>query len=267
MIEASEQVVKERQISILDQVKKYCGDHKINYFLTGGTCIGAIRHNGFIPWDDDIDISMLRKDYEDFIEHFNSTKSKYQVYTCENESSYPFPFAKIVDLTTIYVEANDELKMEMGINIDLFPIDRLPDQKYLSSIIQNSIKFLRNVIYVKAIDVKTNRGTKKNMILNVTKVLGKAASSNSISKIINSIARNTGDATSKKGGILVWGYGKREIVEMDVFRDTVILDFEGRKHTVPVGYHDWLTSIYGNYMQLPPVEKQVTHHQYKAFIK
>lgn len=267
MIEASDQIVKEVQISILNQVKEYCFEHKINYYLTGGTCIGAIRHKGFIPWDDDIDISMLRKDYEDFIEHFNSAESKYHVYTCVNAPSYPFPFAKIADLDTVYIEANDELTMEMGINIDLFPIDRISDRKVLSEIVQQSVTFLRNIIYVKAINVSPERGIRKNTILNISKTLGKVASSNAISKFINFIARNAGDSTSEKGGILVWGYGKREIVSMKVFDGTKNVDFEARKHLVPAGYHDWLTSIYGDYMQLPPVEKQVTHHQYSAYIK
>lgn len=267
MIEVSYQYVKETQLGILKNVKLFCDEHKINYYLTGGTCIGAIRHKGYIPWDDDIDISMKREDYIKFIQEYVLWTKDFNLNSCETTKSYPYPFAKISDPNSILVEENDELKMEMGINIDLFPIDTLPDNKLLIQLVMSIIMFLRNAINLKAIKVNEERKIHKNTVLIISKFILRIFSSNVLSKFINSFASHRWNSKHEKGGIIVWGYGKREIVNIHCFDETIEVEFENDLYKVPKDFDTWLTSIYGNYMQLPPIEKQVTHHRYKAYIK
>ena len=91
--------LKEIQIAILNDIDKFCKKNQIKYWLDYGTLIGAIRHSGYIPWDDDIDIGMLREDYDKFIKTYNNQATKYKLLACENDNDYYFPFAKVIDLT------------------------------------------------------------------------------------------------------------------------------------------------------------------------
>jgi lipopolysaccharide cholinephosphotransferase len=135
MTEADALKVKEIQLNLLERLQTYCDEHKVNYFLTGGTCIGAIRHQGFIPWDDDIDISMMREDYERFIREFNASSKDVRCHSCIDSSSYPFPFSKIADDKTLIREDTDDLDFEIGIHVDLFPIDRASSTNSISNFI------------------------------------------------------------------------------------------------------------------------------------
>ena len=125
----SEEDIRQLQIEILDEVHAFCTANSITYFLAGGTLIGAIRHNGYIPWDDDIDIMMYRDDYNRFINLFNKNNERYHVFSIENDSGYNYHFAKICDKYTYLDETNLKINdIDLGINIDLFPLDKLPPE-------------------------------------------------------------------------------------------------------------------------------------------
>ena len=123
--------VKEIQMDILSSVDTFCKENNIRYFISGGTLIGAVRHKGYIPWDDDIDIMMLRKDYNKFVHDFG-TKGKYCVLAPELNMHFPFPFAKVEDTSTVLIE-NMATPWEMGINIDVFPWENTSVSKLTSS--------------------------------------------------------------------------------------------------------------------------------------
>jgi lipopolysaccharide cholinephosphotransferase len=267
MIDADALKVKEVQLNLLEQFQAFCEERKIKYFLTGGTCIGALRHHGYIPWDDDIDVSMLRDDYERFIQEFNASSKDVQCFTCTHSSDYPFPFAKIANMNTLLREDTDDLGYEIGIHIDLFPIDGISSNKLHFELHMRLLRFLINLIYIKTIKVVETREAAKNAFISFSKVLIKPIPCNTIAKSINAVARRAGNESSTLGGIMVWGYGKREIVDLKCFAGTLLVDFEHQKQPVPIGYDKWLASIYKNYMELPPIDKRTTHHRYKAYIK
>lgn len=126
MKEINTEDLKRIQIQILLHIDVFCTKHELRYFISGGTLIGAIRHKGFIPWDDDIDIMMLREDYEKFIVLYSQEdKSPYHLYSHNQLHSYPYPFAKMDDSRTILKEDINEA-MVFGVNIDIFPIDIAP---------------------------------------------------------------------------------------------------------------------------------------------
>ena len=117
--------LRQIQIGILDEVHQYCEAHGLRYFLSSGTLIGAVRHKGYIPWDDDIDVYMPRKDYERFLREFKGNE-QYKLLNPAKEPHYYYTFAKVIDLRTRMVE-DETVGFEIGVYMDIFPVDYVPD--------------------------------------------------------------------------------------------------------------------------------------------
>lgn len=254
--------LKEIQEELLRSVASFCDDHNLEYFLAYGTLIGAVRHKGFIPWDDDIDLVMKREDYERFIASYNGFSEEYRVYTTENTDWFPFPYAKIAKKETILKEENDNMSGEIGINIDLFPLDFVPEDET----IRKKIKFQYQMLMLKSIRINETRSFIKNMILRVSKIFLAGKSAHSIAQNITSLAKESTKNTGKLGN-LVFTEKTSDYASISAFDESVELEFEGNKYKAPRGYHEWLTNFYGNYMELPPEESRVTHHHFTAFEK
>ena len=258
--------IKKVQFDILDKVHNYCCENNLVYFLTGGTLIGAVRHGGFIPWDDDIDIMMLRNDYESFVSRFNKDSNSYKVYTCFNDVRMKYPFAKISDERTILIENTNGMMPQIGISIDLFPIDNLPkSEKEINGIIKKERKY-KSMMSFYGMDEK-DRGILKNILFKIIHIIYKVIDLNKIAKKMNYIAMNSGKNDSALCADLVWGYSEKEIMPRKVFEKAIAIMFEGTEKNIPVGYDTFLTNVYGNYMELPPVEKRVSHHNIIAYRK
>lgn len=254
--------LKQIQVELLNSVADFCENNHIEYFLAYGTLIGAVRHKGFIPWDDDIDLVMKREDYEKFINTFNNHYKDYKVYTCKNTSWYPFPYAKISNLNTVLKEENDNMTGEIGVNIDLFPLDFLPkDRKILKK-----IKFQYNMLMLKSIRINKERSLAKNTVLRTSKVLFKGKSANSIANQIDQMAKDSYEKTDVIGN-MVFTEKATDYAQASAFKSSENAEFEGRMYSIPKGYHEWLTNFYGDYMALPPEESQVTHHNFVAYEK
>lgn len=259
--------IKSIQQEILNVVADYCRKKDLRYFLCGGTLIGAVRHQGYIPWDDDIDVALLRSDYDKFVTYFNGKNDLYRVYTSSNADWYPYPFAKVSFENSVLKEATDNMPFKIGVNIDVFPIDTVPENSKLQRKLIKDIRLQRNILEIKSIVINRKRPFYKNAILKVGKLFLKYTKPKMlVSNIINKAIQYKNYQTNKLG-IIVWGYGECEIVSKNIFEDVVSMEFEGRYYDVPIGYHDWLSSVYGNYIELPPLEKQVSHHAFLAFLK
>lgn len=138
--------LKSIQLGILKDVHDYCSSTNITYWLAYGTLLGAIRHNGYIPWDDDIDIAMPREHYEKFIQSYK--KKNTVVYSCSNNKKYILHFAKVYDTRTILKEYAN-MNIETGVYIDIFPIDNVPDFKKQQDQLCRKISFYRHVLFLK----------------------------------------------------------------------------------------------------------------------
>ena len=120
--------IKKLQLDILDVVAEFCDKNGINYWLNCGTLIGAIRHKGYIPWDDDIDLGMLRPDYDKFMRLFNLEQQRYKAYSVENNKKFCYPFMKVVDTKTLLYEVY-EGSNETFVNVDIFVYDNVVDDE------------------------------------------------------------------------------------------------------------------------------------------
>ena len=120
------QELRSIQMGVLDEVHRFCEEHGLRYFLSSGTLIGAVRHQGYIPWDDDIDIYMPRKDYEKFLASYRDERGVYRAINPQTEAHYYYTFAKVVDQRTKMIEDETE-GYEIGVYMDIFPVDYVTD--------------------------------------------------------------------------------------------------------------------------------------------
>lgn len=168
MIEIPLEELKSRQLEILTRIDKFCTEHNIQYSLAFGTLLGAIRHKGYIPWDDDIDIMMLRSDYNRFISLFYDEQLR--VLSIENESRYILPFAKVVDNNSILIEQST-MELPLGIYVDIFPVDNIPDDISLRNDFYRKKKILNYLHDIKILTYSSKRSRWKNCLLGVAKFL------------------------------------------------------------------------------------------------
>ena len=255
--------LKRIQLEILDVVVSFCESHGIKYWLDFGTMLGAVRHKGYIPWDDDIDISMLRSDYDKFKELFNREHDRYKFCSYETDAKFYYAFGKVLDLDTVLYEPSKESGEKLAVNIDIFPMDSAPDPKTAAKM------YKKRNIYNLMDTAKKHRGRAKGNILRrfavrllklfaaffpratfVKKIVRNAK------KYINSDFRYIGDFS---GSVTSFVFDK------SVYDDLIDADFEGRKYKIPAKYDDLLTAYFGEYMEFPPECERVSHHRYEAF--
>lgn len=165
MKQITQEELKNIQVNILDRVKAFCDANEIEYFLFAGTLLGAVRHKGYIPWDDDIDICMRRKDYDRFFEVFNTDrKDGLRAIDYKNEKGYYLASGKVIDDRTIMQETTNFDK-KIGVYIDVFPLDDLPENVKELRRLDRKIKPYRNMLLLKIIKPNGKRSWYKDAIL------------------------------------------------------------------------------------------------------
>lgn len=254
--------LKQIQLQIMDDVHSFCMENNIMYVLAYGTLIGAIRHKGFIPWDDDIDIAMPRPDYERFIQLYKNRKN-YQVFEHSINKRYHFSYAKVADTRTIINEYMYE-KQQYGVYIDIFPIDGI--NQHYNQIIR-SLQLIKFINTKRAIISIHTRKPLKNIILLLGKII---LSTTSIEKLLQKLYKNATLAnynSSDKVGNIVYPTNDKEIIDKKHIEKTIDHEFENRIYKIPQGYDFWLRQLYGDYMKFPPKEQQITHHKFTAYWK
>lgn len=251
------------QIEILDVVADFCDENEINYWIDGGTLLGAIRHKGYIPWDDDIDIGMLRADYNRFVKLFNLENTRYHLECIENNKYYHLPFGKVVDTNTILYEP-DENGFKFSINVDIFVYDNAPNDDIKVKYMYCIRDFLRANYYLQTANKSIRGSLIKSVLAHMISKLYRLVPSNYfLTKMIENSKRYEDKNVERVGNFVGWS---KIMCSKSVFDSFIDVEFEGKKYKAPVGYDEWLRSFYGDYMQLPPEEKRVTHHSFVAYI-
>ena len=249
------------ELEVLLEFDRICEKYKLPYLLIGGSAIGAVRHGGFIPWDEDVDVGMLRKDYERFLEVCEQELSnKYFLQTYCTDRAYCGQFAKIRVNGTTFLEvepsaANPE--MHHGIFIDIFPLDHVPDNNVLARLQYTLVRFLNSIIHTNGATV--HKKTLKNLIkLAYSYPFKLLFSKAKLSRLCTRIASWYNDTRRVTNFFGRYGFAK-ETAPREWFGKPVLMEFEGHLLPLPEGWHDYLSQIYGDYMKLPPEEERGTH--------
>ena len=259
MYQSTEQTLELQKVE-LDIFKIFigiCEKLEIKYYLIAGTLLGAVRHNGFIPWDDDIDVGLVREDYERFISEAPGLLPDHIfLQTNKTDPQFPHVYAKLRNENTTFIECSvKDNKMSHGVFIDVFPLDRCDPNKLNSRVfrLKKKIYSMRRSSLFKndQLDVK------RRLIRLACKII--CPSSNAAIARLDKLYRSMPDGKYlvNFSGI----YGKREIMPTEWYEDGVQLQFEDVKAVVPKEYDKWLTQVYGDYMTPPPVEKRGIQHQ------
>lgn len=251
------------QLCLLDVFRRACEEHEIRFYAYYGTLIGALRHKGFIPWDDDIDLAVPREDY-DRLASIDWNLYGVVFLSPEARRDYPYTNGKIVDKATSLVEEMHHALDDLGVNIDIFPIDSIPQSAWRASLEQKLLSFLVILRNLKVVKFRRSRTASKNLVLWAARLLLVPIPVGTLSRLIIAIAAGNRVAGDRAGS-RVGPYGGREIVPRQLFHDVIHVEFEGRQLPAPSGYQEILTSIYGEYMVPPPPEKRVTHHSFRAY--
>lgn len=253
--------LREIQLDMLDKIHEFCVNNNIRYSLGGGTLLGAVRHKGYIPWDDDIDIMLPRPDYERFLKEFDGKYEGLKLQHYKNDDIYYFPYAKVFDERTVLIEESTI----NGIYVDVFPIDGLPNEQDFVTYYAQYQKYIKSLC-------KTNRyykfQTSHNKILLYMKYLIKRLIYPRKSKTITLFEDFYNKApfdSSLYAGAICGIYGEKEVMDSIVFKRYIKVQFEGHFYMAISDYDAYLTKHYGNYMQLPPIEQQVSNHNFKAY--
>lgn len=262
MVLSAEQMQKLKSIE-LEMFKHFieiCDKENLQFFLLGGTALGAVRHKGFIPWDDDIDVGLPREDYEKFIKVAqNYLPEYYFIQNSYTDPNYPNNFSKIRDSRTTFIEEScQNIKMNHGVYIDVFPLDGYTNIK------SQQRKF----------DVKKRLFTSRiNQELDL-ELEGNNLRHKLISFLLRIVYPDYRVAVKKREQLykeyryedceyvanFCGAWDKKEIMLKSCFGNGTIGEFEGLKVMLPEDYDSYLTNVYGDYMTLPPVEKRVGHH-------
>lgn len=252
------------ELGILKSFISVCDRLNLVYFAVGGTLLGTIRHKGFIPWDDDIDVAMPRKDYDIFIAKAQALLPDdlflQNIYTEKNWFSN---YAKIRKNNTLFVESSiKERKINHGVFIDVFPLDYYPEDRLKQLIVDTKLRIINRRLsdgYIK--DHKENTSVQARIVKTVTRMLWPDLKKVSYmkEKLITTVPE------SKYVIVYCGAWGKREIAKRKWFDKIIKKQFEDININVPKKYNKYLNRVYGDYMKLPPIEERKGHHFVDSF--
>jgi lipopolysaccharide cholinephosphotransferase len=262
------ETVKKLLLEELSAFHDFCERNNLRYYLSGGTLLGAIRHGGFIPWDDDIDLIMPRPDYDRLIDiSKNGINDAYSVQSFHTDKKYIYPFAKLCDIRTNLIETRHRHSEGSGIFIDIFPMDGI------SSNDQDFNRQLRGISRLRRLGkyAGTSVYTSKNVLLTIPRLLVilvcKCVGSYRINRAIENMAAGRDFNAETNAAVVVWGYKRKEKIRREVFLPRIKVSFEGKEFWTTGGYHEYLSNLYGDYMKLPPIQEQTRQHDYQVYWK
>lgn len=257
-------------VEILKKIIEICEKLKINYFLAYGTLIGAIRHKGFIPWDDDCDITMLRPDYDKFIEFCLQNERDlypFKLLCKKNTKNYPYNIPRFNDMRYEAVYENTQ-KYKSGMFVDIYPLDGvdISDEKLILKINKNRNYLKKMIIWATDDHFEVSKHNKwyRTIIKFLARGYAKLRGANFFLDKLESYKDVFDYEKSSFVGDMVWDFTTIPL-KKEWFSSYVFMPFENIDVKVPIGYDEFLKVYYGDYLQLPPVENRVPSHGYKLY--
>lgn len=248
-------------IALLRIFDTFCREHSIHYSLTGGTLLGAIRHGGFIPWDDDVDVFMTRPEYEKLLNTFQDT-DRYTLMNRQKDKTYNYVFSRLIDTRTFISQAKGTASAGYGLFLDICVVDGLPKNAVLRNL---HIKYMKILRVFRGTTINSpkirKKGSFKHLKLFFKKISAKFTTTDFWNKRIErAMKRYPWDASDFVGNFTSQ-YGTKEILHRSCFDSYIDVSFEDGLFMVCAGYQEYLSNIYGDYLSLPPKNKRKGHHQ------
>jgi lipopolysaccharide cholinephosphotransferase len=252
------------QLEMLNDFHEFCNINNLRYFLDAGTLIGAIRHNGFIPWDDDVDVAMPRKDYDRFIEIAQKGyKNSILHLPLDSIESY----LKILDKRTVLIESPNSINRIIGVYIDVYPKDGIKNLGFLSEVQCKLVELLLLKNYFNKVCIKT-WPKKESLLKRFIAFVGKLITFDKDLELkialkickIHTFDESKYSATIESGGM------KNCVQKKDIDK-YALHQFENLLLNIPTGFNVYLEKLYGNYMTLPPPSQRKSHHDFIAFMR
>ena len=252
--------LQQKIVGNLMALDSVCCEHGLRYYLWAGTMLGAVRHKGFIPWDDDIDVAMPRTDYEKLLAHCEEwMPTPYRVIAPETDANYPYPFAKVEDITTTVMERPDFKHLE-GVYVDIFPIDGFPEEKSEQQRHYRRWKLWRHLLFMRCRDpFKHGHGPRSWFPWLIHQVFPKAFLQKKVKHYMTHY-----DFEQSNVAVAYDDNGIKALFPKHIFGTTQMYEFEGHQYPGVEHVDEYLTINFGSdYMQLPPVEKRIQHHFFR----
>lgn len=262
MKEIDNSQIKPMLLDIMADVDKFCSSNNIRYYLISGTLLGSIRHDGFIPWDDDIDIWMPRPDYDRFLKEY--THPYYKVISSSTDKAYPLDYAKVHDDRTIIKERGGD--GNWGISIDIFPLDGFPTEKAGRALFEKTKRLRRlvaNQRFTRKGTIQASNGMVKNISIAVGRIVHPFISFNKLMLKMDRLMKSYDYESSPYCSCLCW----RCLIFSKKMLGNKTHRFENKEFRIPEDYDSVLKIIFGDYMTLPPEEKRTSLHGTVAYWK
>ena len=259
----NEEEIKDIELGVMDYIHNLCQKENINYSLAYGTLLGAVRHKGYIPWDDDVDISLKRDEYDKLYQAvLRDNDPIYKVVSWENDARYPYPFYRVYDARTVYENNYIENDIDLGICVDVFPFD------YYADVNKEMVKLdtYRRLSVYTLYGIHSKNAGLKNIIRYLLVLVFRFTRVKTWNKKMNLLSMQANDNDS----IDYLMENKRTSTKFEKTLLDKVMDspFEDRTYKIPEASHQILSAIYGDdFMEIPPVEKRVKHDDFVAYIK
>lgn len=259
--------MREIQLRMLNIIADYCEEHHLRYSLAGGTLLGAVRHQGYIPWDDDIDLIMPRPDYEYLLKNFDGTLTNTRLSYYLHDEDHINLFAQFFDLRTTTLGKS----FQEGVYIDIFPVDFFSDMDKVNEM----WSWMNNLIMY---NYRVMRNKKGNIIKRIYyRILWELHlikhhrfqlwkyTHKQLYSIVYKIITSSEIENSQYGGAVMGVYKYNEIMPVNTFLEYIQLPFEGKNYMCIKDFDTYLTHLYGDYMQLPKEEERIPQHRMHSY--
>ena len=263
--------LKKLELAVLCYIREKCRENGLRYYMMYGTLIGAVRHKGFIPWDDDVDIAMFREDFMRLMHAVAADKeSPYEVVSMYNVPDFAFPLAKVVDTRTSLVQHGVIGTHEkLGAYVDVFIIDAVPDDEEEYRALQNRVRAWNRRWYMSKRKIVLRKGQLlKDVCAALASLPYKLRTAMQNVRQLDRICAAYAGAETKRASVLLFAQKIDEsTLTKEEWENTAYVEFEGETFSTVACWDKLLRRTYGDYMQLPSTEERVSIHSFDVFWK